>query len=760
MNAIFVSLYIFITATSLTCGENILSRVLVFGGLIIALIFFVKSKAKNIFTPLFLCVLAYVIACGISTFYAYSGKFAINEFMKILLGFNTFLFVTINKDSKFVLWCISTLTAFVSFLTIESATIGLLGPKLQQIFYGGELAKHAIFDGDRFTSFFGNANVLATILGIVLFLTVYLYKVEKDSWNKALLAIYLINMAYTFLMVFSMGGTFALMLSCFGFLIFSQKEERISNILIIAQTGIFALIILVLTVGSYVAYSTSNSILPIALIIIFGILMAYLDIKKLDKVKQIINEKSKQIKYGLGAFIGLVLVFVVLAMNITTSITLSPNQKIERVVYLDAGDYHIWYKGENLDGLEISVLTRDTAGIYNDEDTILTSGSVRDISQIQIDENVQQVKIVINNPTNTNIKLANLQIITQKGEVLELKLNYLFLPSNIEHRIQGIATNSSSKTRIQYVRDSIKLFVINPIKGYGLGGFANAVQSVQIYHYETKYAHNHFAQMLVDTGMVGFFVYLLLVVYVGFVLIKQRKHELSAVFFGAFCMFVIHTSNELSMSSTEFMPLIFALFALISVNLDTEVIDKKYSKLIVILPMTMFLVVASGNIYANFKRTYATPLSASDLVFLSKIDIYEKNDFMLSYVMSYKTAEDAEMRTIIDEYLYKLENSNSNSINAILTQYFIETNNPARAYKNIEIYTNYSKYDDATWENALQTYADTLIKFNANFQNNKEIYQTQINDLLNELEKINAKSVTKIEISEETMDKIEQLIRG
>lgn len=758
---ILLTFVMFFIATSITIKDALVSRASLLGLLVASLIIFFFSKDKKRITPIFITTSAYVLFSAISTTYAYSGKFAISEFSKLLLGFCVFLIIiSCSKITpKIIIWTFTSLASALAFITLESATLGLLSRKLQMDFYGGIVQNHAVFDGDRFTSFFGNANVLATILGMGLFLSIYLLKNEKDLLTKAFIGVMMINMGYVFLMAFSLGGTFSIALACLVFVLVSS--DKFHNFLIILGVLVFSFIIMGITISSYVPHSSSGKVFPIILVIIFGILLAFIDERFFDSVKHKVTNKQFLIYFTSAIALGSV--FILLAFNLTTKITLKQGNTIERVLYLDEGDFTLQVDADNLNNLNVEVLTRTEAEVYGNQDTVIFSGNASDIQNVTIAKDVVQVKVVLSNENSFWIKVSDFSFINENGEEDSVKLNYLLLPSNIEFRIQGLQTSYSAKTRIQYYRDSIKLFALNPIKGYGLGGFENAVQSVQEYHYETKYAHNHFFQTLVDTGIFGFALYLILIILCFIAILRNIKNELAQVLFGAMCMFVLHTCLELSMSAVEFMPFIFAFFALISIRFDSKLPElQTICKVIIISSLVIFSFFFIGNIYSNLKRVQSqeTGMSANTMKFLASIDIYEKNDFILSYVMSQQGSNDSDVLLVVDEYLDLLENANSNSISLILSRYFIAEHQPTRAFDNIVKYTEYAKFDSDNWELALTTYTDALNNNFDHYQANWKTYSEQLLSLLNTIDTLNSKSKSQIVITNSTMNKVNSLIRS
>ena len=118
----------------------------------------------------------------------------------------------------------------------------------------------------------------------------------------------------------------------------------------------------------------------------------------------------------------------------------------------------------------------------------------------------------------------------------EIPLGYKLLPGFVANRLQGLSANENAIQRLVFFEDGMKLWQRSPLFGLGLGAFENGIKSVQSFYYETKYAHNHYIQTMVETGVIGLalFVGLLLVAAVSVVLARKGKtademHPLSLI---------------------------------------------------------------------------------------------------------------------------------------------------------------------------------------------------------------------------------------
>ena len=88
-------------------------------------------------------------------------------------------------------------------------------------------------------------------------------------------------------------------------------------------------------------------------------------------------------------------------------------------------------------------------------------------------------------------------------------MKYTLLPGFIANRLQGLRANQNAIQRTVFFRDGMRMFAQSPLVGSGVGSFETGVTGVQDFYYETKYIHNHYIQILLEDGILGFVPFLL-----------------------------------------------------------------------------------------------------------------------------------------------------------------------------------------------------------------------------------------------------------
>jgi O-antigen ligase len=99
--------------------------------------------------------------------------------------------------------------------------------------------------------------------------------------------------------------------------------------------------------------------------------------------------------------------------------------------------------------------------------------------------------------------------------VIALALIWTFLPDEQKERFQTMGEDRTSRQRILYWENGIEMVEENPVLGIG---FFNFVPYYELYYPEdmlynnAQLPHNIFIQVAVDTGLIGFTIYILIMI--------------------------------------------------------------------------------------------------------------------------------------------------------------------------------------------------------------------------------------------------------
>ncbi len=237
-----------------------------------------------------------------------------------------------------------------------------------------------------------------------------------------------------------------------------------------------------------------------------------------------INEKivkeSRVFKvFGLNnRFVKIIIVIFVLAITIVLQIapkklrivcnTQEPVE-IERSIY----DFK---EGEN--ELDVKVNTYNSAKYSADIIEIkenYTSNVIANFNNYNKEENTFNVDFEV----SKNAKKISVIIKVQDGNIdierfkinnKNIKLSYILIPDSIVFKIKDTLSGAyyGDYHRLEYVKDTFKLFMKNPIIGIGGEGFKHTYASVQSIGYVSSEAHSAVLQSLVEVGTVGTVVFL------------------------------------------------------------------------------------------------------------------------------------------------------------------------------------------------------------------------------------------------------------
>lgn len=728
------------------------------------IVMFIKvDTIKNRLSLPFIALTLWVAMNGISTFYAVSGKFALKGFVLLLTSFSIVIFVLafangekkkLGRGFASILGGVSAFAGLVSidFLSthiISTPILSLLG-----IFTQDYTNISPVEEGIRMLSIFQNPNVFAGCMGIGVFISLGLAISSKDTYEHIYNVICLFLNAFAFLLVFSMGASAMIMLGFIVYLILDRN--RGSSLVLMVETFILSLIAaFAVSATSFTAWTEPRPV-PLICAVAGSIVLCLLDKFIGQKISEKLQKHIKLVPIIIVAIFVCLGVFAVVAMNVTGSATLNIGETLRRSAYPDAGTYTLSVKSD--------VPVNVTIESQNKEDTMMHTNTViyqgvADGAVFEVPED--SIVIYANFSSDANVTIEE-AVFSDNSNTYSFPLKYKLLPEFISNRLQGLWANQNAIQRTVFFEDGMKLFKRSPIIGLGMGAYENAIISVQEFFYETKYAHNHYIQSLVEIGVIG------LILFVGVlgtsavaVIQTRRKPEaesnpLTAALGGALVFMAGHAAVEVVFSMYSYLPMAFGVFALILLCCGDTLYLKKLSEdikktivIIIAILMAVYGVLILGNMYARYKVD--TELKFDSLVTAIKLDRFEWADHMVSYVYSAIDLDSSytDIQYQANKYAEKLESVDSNTIPSILAQYYFSKNKPEDGFRMIEKYVKYTIADSENWEEA---FSIMLAYYDESQQ-----YIDGMQNIYNILKQWNSENMGQITLSENVMNSLESL---
>lgn len=169
---------------------------------------------------------------------------------------------------------------------------------------------------------------------------------------------------------------------------------------------------------------------------------------------------------------------------------------------------HIYQVDENFNKKILLSLTKDS---------LKDNGYITDVILSETAESLLLEFITI----DSDISIESLKI---NGE--DVTLSYMFIPDTIVFRLKDTLINDSNNSlRFTYYKDAFKLFNTSKLFGIGGEGFKARYQEVQTENYISSEVHSTPLQILVETGITGFIIFLTLCSIVCIILYNLCKNK-------------------------------------------------------------------------------------------------------------------------------------------------------------------------------------------------------------------------------------------
>ncbi|MBR6015266.1 MAG: O-antigen ligase family protein, partial [Firmicutes bacterium] len=479
----------------------------------------------------------YIFWCAITSLYAAAGKLALYEVTKILfvLPILIGIIVFVKKSERgfnriFAIYAIA--TAGIGVLSVDAASCNILARIFKVVMspVSTQFADMGSYEvGVRITGMLSDPNLYSGVMALGTIMSIHLAKSRRSLGAYVLLGLNTLS----YVLAFSMGSLFMFLLSCIAMIALEVASKRAALFILLAEDAACTLVM------AFIAFAGLGAEGGAKFLPILALCANFVLIWVLDKFigSKIGDKLANNTKAGIGVIVGIAVVivgFAVLALNVTGAKTLAPGESLARSAYVKGGDYvlslDVSQTSEDPADIHIRITSQDETDLKVHTDDVLadqsfgTEGAENQTLSVgfTVPDDSEIVMVKINSASGVTINSATYEG-TENGS---LKLDYKLLPGFMANRIQNLGANENAIQRTVFFSDGMKLFKMSPVFGRGLGGFENGVMAVQNFFYETKYAHNHYVQMLCDCGLIGLVVFVAMgVIAVLAVVFARRKDD-------------------------------------------------------------------------------------------------------------------------------------------------------------------------------------------------------------------------------------------
>lgn len=689
------------------------------------------SRLQHVVTVPMGALALMVLLCGISTFYADSGSFALEEFLKILSAFVMALLLVLLSGSDAVqagrraAAVLETAAALAGLVSIDMLSTRLISDPVLRVLdsvSGNYRFLSGVEIGVRMTSLFTNPNAFAGCMGIGVLLSLGLVISSESKRERMVHLCCLFVSALSFVLAFSMGAAAMIIPAFLLYLLLERKEHRAELFFLMLQT----LILAVLSAGPiYItAFDGWSRIQPVPMLCVVAgaAISCVVDRWVMAPAAKQLQNKSKLLLIVIILLLFLVAAVLFAACTITGSADLDAGDDLRRAVYPESGDYTVSTQGEGT--VSVTITGQNSYDTMMHTAAVLYEGDLS-CAEFTVPEDTLVVYFDFHAPDG-----AKLESVTLQGrDSIAVPLGYPLLPGFISNRLQGLFANQNAIQRLVFFEDGIKIFRTAPVFGRGLAAFESNVFSVQSFFYETKYTHNHYIQTLAETGVIGLVVFVLLLVSSAVTVLRQRKeenaHPMSAALFALVIFMAGHAFVEVIFSFYAYLPFAYGVIACISLCCAKPLsIGGKKLKIGFLGTVALLLVVFEfliGLHVITMKNT-SRNMSHDVIESAAKSDVFARDSYQLLYLQgaAQQDLPDA-IREQADSYAEKLAQRNSVTIPRAVAEYWFATGRPEKAFAAVEQYVEFSSAASETWN-------DAFLLLN-NYDNGTEEYHSFVRGL-------------------------------
>lgn len=748
------TLYFFVVCLSSSATvKDTAMRVLI--ALLVCVFLFFGRLRDQIKPPI--CALALVVLMdGVSCFYAASGKYALREYLKILIAFClALLLLSFAKGAGAagrVAAILSGTTALAGLVSIDHLSTRLISTPVFTFlawFTTDYANQGGVEEGVRIEGIFYSVNAFAACMGLGVLLSLGLAaSAPEDRRRRAGIVCLFIN-SLAFLLTFSMGASAMIVPAFIVLLLLERRDRRAGLLFLMAETLIVTLAAAaVISRTSLTAWSGFRPV-PLLCVIIGSAALCCLDHILGRRAAARLGEHNRTVPAVCAGALAAFTIFAAAACQLTGGVSLQAGEVLRRGAYPAPGEYTLVSEAEPALEATVRIETQNLQDAMMHTSTVLYNGPLSG-AEFSVPEDSLVTYFYFRAAQPGRLESVKYAGDAGSGTV---PLGYKLLPGFIANRLQGLFVNQNAIQRLAFARDGLKLASRSPLIGLGLGAFEAASMGVQSFYYFTKYPHNHYVQALLETGIVGLILFLGMFLVPAVCVLRGRKrpdaHPLLPALGAALVFMAGHAAVEVDFSIYAFLPMAYGVFALINLCFGDDFPLRCPAKKVqsgVLLGLTAFLavfgVLLGCNIAARNLAHY-DGASPDEIARAIALDRFEWSDYMLEYVsQASDPAADEETRRQADKYAERLAKVDANSVPLDLAEYYLNTGRTEPGLEMVEKYVRYTAANSRAWRNAFHLLEE--------YEQDTQLYRGNVRQLAELMEAWNRENMGEIVLDEQS----------
>ncbi|MCM8806921.1 MAG: tetratricopeptide repeat protein [Candidatus Omnitrophica bacterium] len=200
-------------------------------------------------------------------------------------------------------------------------------------------------------------------------------------------------------------------------------------------------------------------------------------------------------------------------------------------------------------------------------------------------------------------------------KIIPLFVFFILIPNLFSYNISGFE-KGTVKSRIFIWKNTLRIIKKNPIIGVGLGNFKtnflfyaeDRPKQIALIKEVLEDVHNDFLEILVETGFIGFFIFLFLlfqIFKITFLLIKNSKEK--TLIYGILCSTVAFLTNSLAsfpFKKPSTLLLFYLNLSFLNIISKKEYYKLKISRTSILLYFLLFLISGTVISFRGFLGNY------------------------------------------------------------------------------------------------------------------------------------------------------------